>query len=59
MESVGDTPIQLSLLWQSYFCQCLNNETSAWGDRGITTKNPEHLLYFPFVYKTSSYTVSR
>jgi len=24
----GDTPIQLSLLWRSYFCQCLNTETS-------------------------------
>ena len=23
----GDTPIQLSLPWQSYFCQCLNTET--------------------------------
>ena len=28
-----DTPIQLGLPWQSYFCQCLNTETSAWGNR--------------------------
>jgi len=26
-----NTPIWLSLLWQSYFCQCLNTETSAQG----------------------------
>jgi len=32
-----DTPIQLSLPWQSYFCQCLNTETSAQGNRGFTT----------------------
>ena len=34
----GDTPIQLSLLWQSYFCQCLNTETSARCNRGFTTE---------------------
>jgi len=33
-----DTPIQLSLSWQSYPCQCLNTETSAWGNRGFTTE---------------------
>jgi len=33
-----DTPIQLSLLWQSYSCQCLNTETSAQGNRGFTIK---------------------
>ena len=33
----GDTPIQLSLPWQSYSCQCLNTKTSAWGNRGFTT----------------------
>jgi len=26
----GDTPIQLSLPWRSYSCQCLNTEISAW-----------------------------
>ena len=36
----GDTPIQLSLPWQSYSCQCLNTETSAWGNRGFTTETP-------------------
>jgi len=35
-----DTPIQLSLLWQSYSCQCLNTKTSAWGNRGFTTETP-------------------
>jgi len=35
-----DTSIQFSLLYRSYFCQCLNTETSAWGDRGFTTKTP-------------------
>ena len=40
----GDTPIQLSLPQQSYFCQCLNTETSAWGNRNVTTENPKHLL---------------
>ena len=34
----GDTSIQLSLLWQSYPCQCLNTETSTWGNRGFTTE---------------------
>ena len=33
-----DTPIQLSLPWQSYSYQCLNTETSAWGNGSITTK---------------------
>ena len=33
-----DIPIQLSLLWQSYSCQCLNTETSAWSNRGFTTE---------------------
>jgi len=36
----GDTPIQLSLSWQSYSCQCLNTETSTWGNRGFTTETP-------------------
>jgi len=36
----GDTPIQLGLLWWSYFCQCLNTETSAWGNRCFTTETP-------------------
>ena len=34
----GDTPIQLSLPWRSCSCQCLNTETSAWGNRGFTTE---------------------
>ena len=34
----GDTPIQLSLPWQSYSCQCLNTETSTQGNRGFTTE---------------------
>ena len=33
-----DTPIQLGLLWQSYFCQCLNTETFSRGNRGFTTE---------------------
>ena len=33
-----DTPIQLSLSWWSYSCQCLNTETSAWGNRGFATE---------------------
>ena len=33
-----DIPIQLSLLWQSYSCQCLNTETSTWGNKGYTTE---------------------
>jgi len=36
----GDTPIQLSLLWWSYSCQCLNTETSTQGNRGFTTETP-------------------
>jgi len=36
----GDTPIQLGLPWQSYFCQCLNTETSARGNRGFTNETP-------------------
>ena len=35
-----DTPIQLGLLWRSYFCQCLNTETFACGNRGFTTETP-------------------
>jgi len=35
-----DTSIQLSLPWQSYSCQCLNTETSAWGNRGYLTETP-------------------
>ena len=35
-----DTSIQLSLLWQSYSCQCLNTETSTQGNRGFTTETP-------------------
>jgi len=53
----GDTPIQLGLPWQSYFCQCLNTETSAWGNRGFTTETPSISHTICFVYKTSSYTV--
>ena len=34
----GDTLIQLSLLWQSYSCQCLNTETSTRGNRSFTTE---------------------
>ena len=34
----GDTPIQLSLLWQSYTCQCLNTETSARSNRDFITE---------------------
>jgi len=33
-----DTSIQLSLLWQSYSCQCLNTETSTQGNRDFTTE---------------------
>jgi len=33
-----DTPIQLSLPWQSYPCQCLNTETFAQGNRSFTTE---------------------
>ena len=33
-----DTPIQLSLLWWSYFCQCLNTKTFAWSNKNFTTK---------------------
>ena len=48
-----DTPIQLSLLWWSYFCQCLNTETSTQGNRGITTEIPSisytYLLYIRLV----------
>ena len=33
-----DTPVQLGLPWWSYSCQCLNTETSAWGNRGFTTE---------------------
>ena len=36
----GDTPIQLSLPWRSYSCQCLNTETSTWGNRGFPTETP-------------------
>ena len=36
----GDTPIQLSLPWRSYFCQCLNTETSTRSNRGFTTETP-------------------
>jgi len=42
----GDTPIQLSLPWQSYSCQCLNTETSAWGNRSVTTKIPSIFYIF-------------
>jgi len=34
----SDTPIQLSLPWQSYPCQYLNTETSTWGNKGFTTE---------------------
>ena len=33
-----DTPIQLGLPWQSYSYQCLNTETSTWGNRSFTTE---------------------
>jgi len=36
----GDTPIQLGLPWQSYSYQCLNTETSAWGNKGFPTETP-------------------
>ena len=36
----GDTPNQLSLSWQSYFCQYLNTKTSTQDNRGYTTKIP-------------------
>ena len=36
----GDTSIQLGLPWWSYFCQCLNTETSAQGNRDVTTETP-------------------
>ena len=35
-----DTPIQLSLPWRSWSCQCLNTETSARGNRGCYTEIP-------------------
>jgi len=34
----GDTPIWLGLPWQNHFCQCLNTETSAQGNRGYITE---------------------
>ena len=65
----GDATIQVfHLLWQgysyltqssiveSYSCQCLNTETSAWGNRSHTTKTL-NISYIIFLYKTSSYTV--
>jgi len=36
----GNTPIQLGLLWWSYFCQYLNTETFARGNRDFTTETP-------------------
>ena len=36
----GNTPIQLDLLWWSYFCQCLNTETSTQGNKSYTTETP-------------------
>jgi len=33
-----DTPIWLSLPWQSYPCQCWDTETSTWSNRGFTTE---------------------
>ena len=36
----GDTSIQLSLPWWSYFCRYLNTETSAQGNKGFTTETP-------------------
>ena len=53
----GDTPIQLGLSWQSYFCQCLNTETSTWSNRSFTTEILSISYTIRFVYKTSSYTV--
>ena len=52
-----DTPIQLSLPWQSYFYQCLNTETSAQGNRCFTTETPSISYTICFVYKTNSYTI--
>ena len=43
----GDTPIQLGLPWQSYPCQCLNTETSTWGNRSFIT---ETLSIFYIIY---------
>ena len=45
----GDTPIQLSFLWQSYPCQCLNTETSAQGNRGFTTETLS-ISYIIYLY---------
>jgi len=44
-----DTPIQLGLPWQSYPCQCLNTETSAWGNRGFITETPS-ISYNIYLY---------
>jgi len=44
-----DTPIQLGLPWQSYPCQCLNTETSAWSNRGFTTETPS-ISYTIYLY---------
>ena len=44
-----DTPIQLGLSWQSYFCQCLNTETSTRGNRGYTTETPS-ISYNIYLY---------
>ena len=41
-----DTPIQLSLPWRSYSCQYLNTKTSAWNNRGFTTKTPS--IFYTF-----------
>ena len=45
-----DTLIQLGLLWRSYSCQCLNTETSTWGNRSITTETPS-ISYTISLYK--------
>ena len=44
-----DTPIQLSLPWQSCSCQCLNTEISAWSNRSFTTKTPS-ISYNIYLY---------
>ena len=46
----GNTPIQSGLPWQSYSCQCLNTETSTWGNRSFTTETPS-ISYTITLYK--------
>ena len=44
-----DTSIQLSLPCRSYSCQCLNTETSTWGNRSFTTETPS-ISYTIYLY---------